>query len=99
MYQEEEAQRAGMAEGFWEWKKKMGFYMWLSEIYKSLPLLSFENVAPHRDFVCPALFVLGVRPEFVFFFLMKHKELRFTSGLTGVGAETDTAGRKMHTWS
>lgn len=46
-------------------EKKMGFYMWLSEMYKSLPLLSFENVAPHRDFVCPALFVLGVRPEFV----------------------------------
>lgn len=67
MYQEGEAQRVGMAEGFWEWKKKMGFYMWLSEIYKSLPLPSFENVASHRDFVCPALFVLGVRPEFVFF--------------------------------
>lgn len=33
----------------------MGFYMWLSAVYKSLPLPSFENVATHRDFVCPAM--------------------------------------------
>lgn len=81
----------------------MGFYMWLSAVYKSLPLPSFENVATHRDFVCPATLCFRGEAKVcgVFFkwAIKKRIEVHVWADWGWGLKMTPVGGKKMHKWS